>query len=65
MPLVLLFSPWPWLTWIAIISIWMLHTFIISTIPMAVPLEWNVFFMFVVAFLFANFPRARATGSAT
>jgi hypothetical protein len=55
MPLVLLFSPWPWLTWIAIISIWMLHTFIISTIPLAVPLEWNVFFMFVVAFLFANF----------
>ena len=55
MPLVLLFSPWPWLTWIAIVSIWMLHTFIISTIPLAVPLEWNVFFMFVVAFLFANF----------
>jgi hypothetical protein len=55
MPLVLLFSPWPWLTWVAIISIWMLHTFIISTIPLAVPLEWNVFFMFVVAFLFANF----------
>ena len=55
MPLVLLFSPWPWLTWIAIVSIWMLHTFIISTIPLAVPLEWNVFFMFVVAFLFGNF----------
>ena len=33
----------------------MLHTFIISTIPIAVPLEWNVFFMFCVAFLFANF----------
>jgi hypothetical protein len=33
----------------------MLHTFIISTIPLAVPLEWNVFFMFCVAFLFANF----------
>jgi hypothetical protein len=55
MPMVLLFSPWPWATWIAIVSIWMLHTFIISTIPLAVPLEWNVFFMFVVAFLFANF----------
>jgi hypothetical protein len=55
MPLVLLFSPWPWLTWIAIVSLWMLHTFIISTIPLAVPLEWNVFFMFVVAFLFGNF----------
>ncbi len=55
MPLVLLFSPWPWMTWIAIVSIWMLHTFIISTFPLAVPLEWNVFFIFCVAFLFANF----------
>ena len=55
MPLVLLFSPWPWLTWIAILSIWALHTFIISTIPVAVPLEWNVFFIFCAAFIFANF----------
>jgi hypothetical protein len=62
MPLVLLFSPWPWLTWIAIVSIWMLHTFIISTIPLAVPLEWNVFFMFAVAFLFANFPAGAGYG---
>jgi hypothetical protein len=54
-PLTLLFSPWPWLTWIAIVSIWMLHTFIISTIPLAVPLEWNVFFMFCAGFLFGNF----------
>jgi hypothetical protein len=62
MPLVLLFSPWPWLTWIAIISIWMLHTFILSTIPLAVPLEWNVFFMFVAGFLFANFPPGEGYG---
>ncbi|MGZ6986925.1 MAG: DUF3556 domain-containing protein, partial [Ilumatobacteraceae bacterium] len=62
MPLVLLFSPWPWLTWIGIVSLWMLHSFIISTIPLAVPLEWNVFFMFVVAFLFANFPAAHGYG---
>jgi hypothetical protein len=55
MPLVLLFSPWPELTWVAVISIWMLHTFIISTIPLAVPLEWNVFFMFCAPFLFLNF----------
>jgi hypothetical protein len=55
MPLVLLFSPWPELTWVAVIAIWMLHTFIISTIPLAVPLEWNVFFMFVAPFLFLNF----------
>ena len=62
MPLVLLFSPWPWLTWIAILSIWMLHTFIISTIPLAVPLEWNVFFIFCVAFLFANFGAGNGYG---
>ena len=55
MPLVLLFAPWHWMTWIAIVSIWMLHTFIISTFPLAVPLEWNVFFMFCAAFLFGNF----------
>ena len=55
MPLVLLFSPWPWMTWIAIVSIWMLHTFIVSTFPLAVPLEWNIFFIFCAGFLFANF----------
>jgi Transmembrane protein of unknown function (DUF3556) len=55
MPMVLLLSPWRWLTWIAIVSIWMLHTFIISTFPLAVPLEWNVFFMFCAGFLFGNF----------
>ncbi len=62
MPLVLLFSPYRGLTWIAIISIWMLHTFIISTFPLAVPLEWNVFFMFCVAFLFANFHASAGYG---
>lgn len=61
-PLVLLFSPWPWLTWLAIVSIWALHTFIISTIPLAVPLEWNVFFMFAAGFLFANFPAGSGYG---
>jgi Transmembrane protein of unknown function (DUF3556) len=62
MPLVLLFSPWPWATWIAILSIWALHTFIISTIPIAVPLEWNVFFIFCVAFLFGNFRAGNGYG---
>lgn len=61
-PLVMLFSPWPWLTWLAIISIWMLHSFIISTIPLAVPLEWNVFFMFAAGFLFAGFPAGDGYG---
>lgn len=62
MPLVLLFSPWPWMTWIGILSIWALHTFIISTIPLAVPLEWNVFFIFCTGFLFANFPAGDGWG---
>ncbi len=61
-PLTLLFSPWPWLTWLAIVSIWMLHAFIISTVPFAVPLEWNVFFMFSAAFLFGNFPAGDGYG---
>jgi Transmembrane protein of unknown function (DUF3556) len=62
MPLVLLFSPYKGLTWVAIVSMWMLHTFIISTFPLAVPLEWNVFFMFCVAFLFANFHASEGYG---
>jgi hypothetical protein len=61
-PLVLLFSPWPWMTWLAILSIWALHTFIISTIPLAVPLEWNVFFMFCAGFLFANYSAGAGYG---
>lgn len=63
-PLVLLFSPWPWLTWIAIVSIWALHIFIISTIPLAVPLEWNVFFIFCAGFLFGNFSPSDGYGVA-
>jgi len=62
MPLVLLFSPWRWATWIAIIAIWMLHTFIISTFPLAVPLEWNVFFIFCAGFLFSNFHASEGYG---
>jgi hypothetical protein len=61
-PLMLLFSPWPWMTWIAIIMMWMLHTFIISTIPLAVPLEWNVFFIFCAGFLFGNFSAGAGYG---
>ena len=62
MPLILLFSPWRWATWIAIVSIWALHTFIISTFPLAVPLDWNVFFLFCAAFLFSNFHAGEGYG---
>jgi len=32
------------------------HLFIISTFPLAVPLEWNVVFMYLSAFLFLGYP---------
>ena len=32
------------------------HLFIISTFPLAVPLEWNVVFMYITAFLFLGYP---------
>jgi hypothetical protein len=38
------------------------HIFITSTFPLAVPLEWNVFFMFATAWLFGAFPVAAGYG---
>ena len=55
-PLTLLFSPWPWLTVIAVAIMVAFHLFIISTFPMAVPLEWNVLFAYATIFLFLGFP---------
>ena len=52
LPLVMLFSPWPELTWVAIACIVLFHVFIISTFPLAVPLEWNVMFSFAAIWLF-------------
>ena len=34
----------------------MFHLFIISTFPLAVPLEWNVLFAYTTVFLFLGFP---------
>ena len=55
-PLTLLFSPWPWLTVIAVAIMVGFHMFIISTFPLAVPLEWNVLFAYGTIFLFLGFP---------
>lgn len=55
-PLVLLFSTDPTITWLAIAGMILFHIFITSTFPLAVPLEWNVFYMFAAAWLFAGFP---------
>jgi hypothetical protein len=56
LPFVLLFSTNTTVTLLAIIGMLIFHVFIISTFPLAVPLEWNVFFMYAVVFLFAGFP---------
>src|ERR1700739_1192784 len=55
-PLALLFSPWPWLTYVAVAIMVCFHLFIISTFPLAVPVEWNVLFAYAAIFLFVGFP---------
>jgi hypothetical protein len=55
-PLVLLFSHNHVVTVCAAVFMIAYHLFIISTFPLAVPLEWNVVFMYLTAFLFLGFP---------
>jgi Transmembrane protein of unknown function (DUF3556) len=55
-PLTLLLSPWPWLTFIAVAIMVSFHVFIISTFPLAVPVEWNALFAYAAIFLFVGFP---------
>jgi len=56
LPLILLFSTNRELTIAAVVGMVIFHVFIISTFPLAVPLEWNVMFAFATVFLFAGFP---------
>jgi len=55
-PLVLLFSQNQTLTIAAAVLMVVFHLFIISTFPLAVPLEWNVLFAYATVFLFIGFP---------
>jgi hypothetical protein len=55
-PLVLLFSTNKWVTIVAAVIMVCFHLFIISTFPLAVPLEWNVLFGYATIFLFLGFP---------
>ncbi len=55
-PLVLLFSHDHVVTVCAAVFMIGYHLFIISTFPLAVPLEWNVVFMYLSAFLFLGYP---------
>ncbi|OBG16526.1 hypothetical protein A5765_07280 [Mycolicibacterium celeriflavum] len=53
-PLVLFFSNGGWPTYIAAFVMLVFHFGILSSIPMGVPLEWNVFMMFAVLALFVG-----------
>lgn len=55
-PLTLLFSSNKTLTLAAVVLMVCFHLFIVSTFPLAVPLEWNVLFAYASVFLFAGFP---------
>ena len=52
----LLFSPYQPLTIAAVIVMVGFHLFVVSTFPIAVPLEWNVLFAYATIFLFLGFP---------
>ncbi|MGW4351866.1 DUF3556 domain-containing protein [Nocardia sp. NPDC004582] len=41
-------------TWVAIIAMVIFHLHIISTVPMGVPLEWNIFFIISIVWLFGH-----------
>ncbi|MGQ4488226.1 DUF3556 domain-containing protein [Streptomyces sp. SAS_281] len=56
LPLVLLFSPNSTVTLLAAGAMVVFHLFILSTFPLAVPLEWNVLFAFGAVFLFVGYP---------
>ena len=56
LPLVLLFSTNRTITLLAVIGMVTFHLFIISTFPLAVPLEWNVLFAYATIFLFWGNP---------
>jgi hypothetical protein len=55
-PIVLLFSHNHIVTVCAVVFMIGYHMFITSTFPLAVPLEWNVLFMYLTAFLFLGYP---------
>ncbi|GAA4396699.1 DUF3556 domain-containing protein [Tsukamurella soli] len=58
-PLVLLFSVNRTLTVVCAVFMVCYHLFIISTFPLAVPLEWNLLFAYTALILFVGFPAER------
>jgi hypothetical protein len=54
-PLVLILSRGGWLTTAAVTIMVLFHLHIFSTFPLGVPLEWNVFFVFSILYLFGHY----------
>jgi len=63
-PLILLFSQNHELSVAVAVFMICYHVFITSTFPLAVPLEWNVMFMFLTGFLFIGYPNDAGYGLA-
>jgi Transmembrane protein of unknown function (DUF3556) len=55
LPLILLVSQGGWIGTIAVAGMVIFHLHILSTFPLAVPLEWNIFMIFGVLFLFGHY----------
>ena len=55
LPLILLCSPSGTLLTIAVVGMIIFHVHIFSTFPLGVPLEWNIFMIFGILFLFGHY----------
>lgn len=55
LPLILLVSQGGWIGTVAVAGMVIFHLHILSTFPLAVPLEWNIFMIFGVLFLFGHY----------
>ncbi len=55
LPLVLLVTNGGTIGWLAVIGMLIFHAHITSTFPLAVPLEWNLFMMFGLVYLFGEY----------
>ncbi|WP_447644908.1 DUF3556 domain-containing protein [Nocardioides zeae] len=61
-PLVLLLTTNATVALVGAVVMVCFHAFIISTFPLAVPLEWNLIFGFAAVFLFVGFPNGEGYG---
>ncbi len=55
LPLVLIVSKGGWIGTAAVVGMIIFHAHITSTFPLAVPLEWNLFMIFGLLFLFGHY----------